>query len=217
MVATDERTELAAKREFAELLKATLAVYGKDSSKSVIRLYWNAVGSFDIGLIRQALSQWITDPDQGRYAPKPADIIRNIQRLTGRPSWVSANEAWAIALPAQDEANTLIWTAEIAQAWRVAEPIFSDGDRVGARMAFIAAYDRLVATAQSSGVLPQWTLRDIYPRPSACHRQRWTEENGMECWQKFRHLPGYCWIRKNNGKRRNGTNGRNDEHKQTRN
>ncbi|UMO89359.1 hypothetical protein HP572_07505 [Pectobacterium sp. PL64] len=160
MVATDERTELAEKREFAELLKATLAVYGKDSSKSVIRLYWNAVGSFDIGLIRQALSQWITDPELGRYAPKPADIIRNIQRLTGRPSWVSANEAWAIALPAQDEANTLIWTTEIAQAWRVAEPIFSDGDRVGARMAFIAAYDRLVATAQSSGVLPQWTVSE---------------------------------------------------------
>ena len=99
MVATDERTDLAVKREFAELLKATLAVYGKDSSKAAIRLYWNAVGSFDIGLIRQALSQWITDPEQGRYAPKPAHIIRNIQRLTGRPSRATANGARVIAPP----------------------------------------------------------------------------------------------------------------------
>ncbi|WP_409311418.1 hypothetical protein [Pectobacterium sp. B1J-3] len=160
MVPTDKTTELSVKREFAELMQATLSVYGKDSSKPVIRLYWNAIGSFDISLIRKALSLWITDPEQGRFAPKPADIIRNIQGITGRPSWLSANEAWAMALPAQDETNTLIWTEEIKQAWAIAEPIFKDGDRVGARMAFIAAYDRLVATAQSSGVLPQWTVSE---------------------------------------------------------
>lgn len=160
MVTTDKSTELAVKREFAELMKATLSVYGKDSSKPVIRLYWNAIGSFDISVIRQALSQWITDPDQGRFAPKPADIIRNIQNIMGRPSWLSANEAWAIALPAQDEVNTVVWTAEIAQAWSIAEPIFADGDRVGARMAFIAAYDRLVSAAQAAGSLPVWAVSE---------------------------------------------------------
>ncbi|WP_315707566.1 hypothetical protein [Brenneria uluponensis] len=160
MVTTDESTELAMMREFAELMKATLSVYGKDSSKPVIRLYWNAVGSFDISLIRRALSQWITDPEQGRFAPKPADIIRNIQGIMGRPSWISANEAWAIALPAQDEANTVVWTAEIAQAWSIASPIFTDGDHVGARMAFIAAYDRLIAAAQALGALPEWKVSE---------------------------------------------------------
>lgn len=160
MVTTDESTELAVMREFAELMKATLSVYGKDSSKPVIRLYWNAVGSFDISLIRRALSQWITDPEQGRFAPKPADIIRNIQGIMGRPSWISANEAWAIALPAQDEANTVVWTAEIAQAWSIVSPIFADGDHVGARMAFIAAYDRLIAAAQALGALPEWKVSE---------------------------------------------------------
>ncbi|RNM07963.1 hypothetical protein [Dickeya undicola] len=160
MLTTDKSDELAVMREFAELMKATLSVYGKDSSKPVIRLYWNAVGTFDIALIRQALSQWITDPEQGQFAPKPADIIRNIQNIIGRPSWIGANEAWAIALPAQDEANTVVWTAEIAEAWRIASPIMAGGDRVGARMAFISVYERLINTAKATGVLPVWTVSE---------------------------------------------------------
>lgn len=31
------------KREFAEIMKATLAIYGKDASKAVLELYWNAL------------------------------------------------------------------------------------------------------------------------------------------------------------------------------
>ena len=148
------------KREFAEIMKATLAIYGKDASKAVLELYWNALLPNDIDTVRQAFSNWLTDPDQGRFSPKPADIIRNIQHIAGKPDWLSANEAWALALPAQDEANTVVWTHEIAQAWNIAQPIMREGDKVGARMAFIAAYERLTKAAQGTGREPEWSVSE---------------------------------------------------------
>lgn len=148
------------KREFAEIMKATLAIYGKDASKAVLELYWNALLPNDIDTVRQAFSNWLTDPDQGRFSPKPADIIRNIQHIAGKPDWLSANEAWALALPAQDEANTVIWTNEIAQAWNIAQPIMQEGDKVGARMAFIAVYERLTKAAQGTGRTPEWSVSE---------------------------------------------------------
>ncbi|HDL7313788.1 TPA: hypothetical protein PXN27_000547 [Yersinia enterocolitica] len=148
------------KREFAEIMKATLAIYGKDASKAVLDLYWNALMPYDIDTVRKAFSNWLTDPDQGRFSPKPADIIRNIQNIAGKPDWLSANEAWALALPAQDEANTVVWTNEIAQAWNIAQPIMQEGDKVGARMAFIAAYERLTKAAQGTGRTPEWSVSE---------------------------------------------------------
>ncbi|CNG29536.1 hypothetical protein [Yersinia enterocolitica] len=148
------------KREFAEIMKATLAIYGKDASKAVLELYWNALLPNDIDTVRQAFSNWLTDPDQGRFSPKPADIIRNIQHIAGKPDWLSANEAWALALPAQDEANTVVWTNEIAQAWNIAQLIMQEGDKVGARMAFIAAYERLTKAAQGTGREPEWSVSE---------------------------------------------------------
>ncbi|MBS0056942.1 hypothetical protein [Yersinia sp. Marseille-Q3913] len=141
-------------------MKATLAIYGKEGSKAVLDLYWNALLPYDIDTVRQAFSHWLTDPDQGRFSPKPADIIRNIQSIAGKPDWLSANEAWALALPAQDEANTVVWTNEIAQAWNIAQPIMQEGDKVGARMAFIAAYDRLTQAARQAGRSPEWSVSE---------------------------------------------------------
>lgn len=159
MVNAQDET-LATMREFAELMKATLAVYGKDVSKPVIRIYWNALKQFDIAMIRQAFSRWMTDPEQGRFSPKPADIIGIIQKRAGGPVWISADEAWSLALPAQNEANTVVWTEEIARAWSAASVVMEEGDSVGARRAFILTYERLVNTARESGKQPVWSVSE---------------------------------------------------------
>lgn len=156
----DQDATLATMREFAELMKATLAVYGKDVSKPVIRIYWNSLKQFDISMIRQAFSRWMTDPDQGRFSPKPADIIGIIQKRAGGPTWISADEAWSQALPAQDEANTVVWTEEMARAWSAASVVMQEGDSVGARRTFILTYERLVSTARESGRLPVWSVSE---------------------------------------------------------
>lgn len=75
--------------EFASIMEATMAVYGKDVSKPVIRLYWNALIEYDMEAVRRAFGGWIKNPDQGQFAPKPADIIRMIDGGSGDRAMVT--------------------------------------------------------------------------------------------------------------------------------
>jgi hypothetical protein len=66
------------KREFAEVLKATLDIYGKEVSVSVLGLWWNALANYSIQEVRQGFTNFIRSADFGNFAPKPADIIKMI-------------------------------------------------------------------------------------------------------------------------------------------
>ena len=148
------------KREFASIMEAVMLLYGKDSTPSLLRLYWNALAAHSIDQVRWAFDHWVKDPKQGTFMPKPADIIRTIQEVNGTPEsqWLSANEAWAVALPAIDEDATVVWTPEIAKAFEVARPILEGGDKIGARMAFIPAYDRLIDQAKRESRTPSYEV-----------------------------------------------------------
>ncbi len=69
--------------EFAGIMEATMAVYGKDVSKPVMRIYWSALVEYDMPAVRRAFGAWIKNPDSGQFPPKPADIIRMIDGATG--------------------------------------------------------------------------------------------------------------------------------------
>jgi hypothetical protein len=56
-----------------------------------------------------------------------------------------------VALGSLDEADTVVWTEETAQAFAAARPVLDLGDKVGARMAFKGAYERLVDAARRDG------------------------------------------------------------------
>lgn len=77
-----------------------------------------------------------------------------IDMLSPGRDWLSANEAWSLALPAADERNTVVWTREARDAFNIALPLLEEGDKIGARMAFIAAYDRSVSIAKAAGGAP---------------------------------------------------------------
>lgn len=77
-----------------------------------------------------------------------------IDMLSPGRDWLSANEAWSLALPAADERNTVVWTREARDAFNIALPLLEEGDKIGARMAFIAAYDRNVSIAKAAGGAP---------------------------------------------------------------
>jgi hypothetical protein len=85
----------------------------------------------------------------------PENVIRHLVTQDGRPE---ANEAWAIAMTSYDEAETVLLTPEIQQAAASAESVFRAGDKIGARMAFIATYERLVTTARQVGTPLAWSL-----------------------------------------------------------
>lgn len=78
------------------------------------------------------------------------DVISRID--DGRPG---AEEAWAM-IP-RDEATSVVWTEEMAQAYGVASPLLDEGDKIGARMAFKEAYAKLVSDARDRKLPPKWT------------------------------------------------------------
>jgi hypothetical protein len=79
-----------------------------------------------------------------------ADVISRID--DGRPG---AEEAWAM-IP-RDEASSVVWTEEMAQAYGKAALLLEEGDKIGARMAFKEAYAKLVAEARDHKAPPKWT------------------------------------------------------------
>ena len=83
-----------------------------------------------------------------------ADVVERLCAIDGRPD---ADEAWMVALAAQHEAATVVWTKETEQAWYIARPAIEINDKVGARMAFKAAYDRLVAEAREKAEPVKWS------------------------------------------------------------
>lgn len=86
-----------------------------------------------------------------------ADVIERLQGSDGRPT---ADEAWSIALVLMDEAASSATTDEIMTAWGAARTIYQDGDKVGARMAFRAAYEREVGLAREAGKSVLWRISE---------------------------------------------------------
>lgn len=147
---------------FSGILDTTLALYsraGFTPNGAQTALWFRALSGYTLAEVRAALDAHVRDPQRGRFAPVPADVIGQIesqrQPADDRPG---GDEAWAIAIKAADECNTLVWTQEIAEAWSIAKPVFLSRDEVGARMAFRDAYARLVIAAQHRNEPPNWQV-----------------------------------------------------------
>lgn len=84
-----------------------------------------------------------------------AAILQRVNAADGRPG---RDEAWSIALQSADEFETVVMTAEIQKAMAAAAPILEQGDKVGARMAFLSAYDRHCSEARNQGAPVKWEV-----------------------------------------------------------
>jgi len=78
-----------------------------------------------------------------------ADVVTRLD--DGRPG---AEEAWAM-IP-RDEATTVVWTEEMAQAWGIALPLIENGEDIPARMAFKEFYLKAVQDARTEHKLVKW-------------------------------------------------------------
>lgn len=128
---------------FTTTLGATLEVYGKDRSDGAVALWWKLLSRYDLKAVESALADHLSS---SRFAPTPADIIAILQARDGRPT---ADEAWAM-MP-RSEAASAPMTDEMSHALGIAQPLLSAGDQVGARRAFIDAYEKAVAVARAEG------------------------------------------------------------------
>ena len=80
-----------------------------------------------------------------------ADVLSRLDECDGRPG---ADEAWAM-IP-KTEAESVVWSDEMSQAWGVAADLF-ESDEIGARMAFRATYERLVKQNREAHKPAHWT------------------------------------------------------------
>lgn len=140
--------------EFAQLLDDAYDLIGVGQGKVISAgakaMFFQALAAYPLATVRTALSAHCMDKDRGKFTPKPADIIQKIEEAAARDSRPGPEEAWAIALQGRDEAATVVWTAEIAEALGACRPVLNTGDDVGARMAFKEAYNRLVTAARAA-------------------------------------------------------------------
>lgn len=150
-------------KTFTALLDATCSMLSRGNytpNATSTALFFNALQSHSLETVKAAFSAHCQDPQRGRFAPLPADILAQITaslEADGRPDDA---EAWATALRASDEASTVVWTEETAEAWGICLPVMQAGDKVGARMSFKSAYVRLVAEARDRREPIRWSVSE---------------------------------------------------------
>ena len=130
-------------------LIGTAELLGQQMSPTAAALMAEDLSAFPREALDRALRRVRTE-HAGKLTPKA--VLDRVDEVLGRPA---PNEAWAMALEALDERATVVWTNEVSLAWQIARPIAVGGDKVGARMAFLSAYERLVRDARERRAAPE--------------------------------------------------------------
>lgn len=142
----------ADKKEFAEIVRATLSVYRVEADAAVLKLWWAVLSRYDIEQVRGGFNRFVSSKES-KFPPVPAHIIDAIEANCPdtRPG---ADEAWA-SIP-MDEYSSAVMTQEMAEALHIAQPLLNAGDKIAARMAFKEAYARIVEGNKRNGIQPKW-------------------------------------------------------------
>lgn len=130
-------------------LIGTAELLGQQMTPTAAALMAEDLSAYTVPVLAAALRR-VRAEHSGRLTLRT--ILDRVDEASGR---LAPNEAWAVACQAQDERQTVVWTNEMAQAWEAAATLAQAGDMVGARMAFIAAYERIVRAARDERAVPQ--------------------------------------------------------------
>lgn len=144
------------KKQFAELINICAANYGIQIDKPRIKALWGALTELPIHEVESAILAHIKS---SKFFPNAADLLEHCQSAMAKHH-IGADEAWAIVLESFDESKTVVMTDEILAAKSISQSIWDDGDKIGARMAFKSAYERLSKSA--SGV--KWKISVGYDK-----------------------------------------------------
>jgi hypothetical protein len=134
----------------ASAIIATAEAMGQEMNPGTAAIMAEDLCAYQVPVVRAALKACRLEV-KGRLSM--ADILQRVQSSDGRPG---KDEAWAIAMTTNDEFETVVLTDEIQLALAAAKPVLDAGDKVGARMAFISAYERLIAQARDDAKPVNW-------------------------------------------------------------
>lgn len=136
---------------FFELLDLTYDIIGAGANKVISpgakAMFFQDLERYPLDLIEASLTAHRQDPERGKFTPKPADVVYQIERRR-RVSWLSADEAWSQVPKIEGQPGLL--NDVTAQALAVATPFLTLArpDMTAARMAFKGCYERLVERAK---------------------------------------------------------------------
>lgn len=147
-------------QDFCQMLDDSHALLarGQMPSPTAKAMFFRALAAYPIEAVRSGFDAHVKDPQRGRFAPTPADIVAQIEGLVADDGRPGPEEAWAMCARANDEDETVVWSEEMAGAWQICSPVLAMGDEVGARMAFKEAYARLIDQARKTGAPLTWTV-----------------------------------------------------------
>ena len=134
--------------QLVDMLAVTGEIMGNELKPAVIMVMVKDLAQYDFAAVANALVRC------RRELAGKLTLKAIIEFAAPDAGWLTANEAWSLALPAADERNTVVWTREAREAFNIALPLLEEGDKIGARMAFIGAYERNVAPSKAAGAQP---------------------------------------------------------------
>ncbi|MFW9085588.1 hypothetical protein ACOI7N_13640 [Pseudomonas sp. P2758] len=174
----------------AAAICATAEAMGQEMNPGTAAMMAEDLCVYPVSVVKAALKACRFEV-KGKLAM--ADILQRAQAADGRPG---KDEAWSIALCGHDESETVVMTAEIQQAMTAAASILRLGDKVGARMAFMSAYERLVTQARAEAVPVNWSVslghdpvRRVTAIESAVRMQLITQQAGTQYLAELRIAP----------------------------
>lgn len=141
-----------AKGQLIDALCLTAEAMGNVITPTAAAMMADDLESYELNILGRALRACRREV-KGRLTV--ADIIQRCESEDGRPG---KDEAWSIALDASDEFGTAVMTYEIQQAMASSNILLDEGDMIGARMAFISTYDRLVREARQDARPVEWIV-----------------------------------------------------------
>lgn len=137
---------MKASKNLIEAIAVTAELTGTVISEAAAKVMAQDLARFPEALVLPALTRCRREL-KGRLTI--ADVITRID--DGRPG---PEEAWAM-IP-QTEAQSVVWTSEMSQAFGAAYPLIRDGETIQARMAFLESYRELVRKARDVGAPVTW-------------------------------------------------------------
>lgn len=136
---------------FAEILDLTYDMIGVGAGKVISpaakAMFFQDLERYPLELINASLAAHRADPERGKFTPKVADIVYQIERRR-KVAWLSADEAWSQVPKIEGQPGLL--NDVTAQALAVSQQFLNlpRPDLTAARMAFKGCYERLVERAK---------------------------------------------------------------------
>lgn len=184
---TQEERSLIGKKLFDCAFYFGKSDFQKSDASRMIDIFQNAFKATAPQSLK-AIELYMLD-SKNKFFPSPANLREYFISDDGRPG---PDEAWGLV--PHDEYRSVVWNDEISEAYGRSRYLLDEGDRVGARLAFKEAYEKIVKQKRSLGLPPKWI-----PSLGMDHAGRETaiveavQKGRLALESAMKHLPEIEW------------------------